>query len=211
MKRILFQGDSITDAGRSRENDNLIGSGYPGHISGMLGCDRPGEFECLNRGISGNRIVDLYQRIKVDFINLKPDIISILIGINGVWHEISHQNGVSAKKYELVYDLLLTELKEELPGVKLILMEPFFLPGAATNGTEEHPDRLEYYAKETPLRGEAAKRLAEKHGCAFIPLQAAFDEAAKHAPAAFWIRDGVHPTPAGHQLIAREWLKGAGI
>lgn len=211
MKRILFQGDSITDAGRNRENDVYIGFGYPGHISGMLGCDRPGEFECLNRGISGNRIVDLYQRIKVDFINLKPDIISILIGINGVWHEINYNNGVSAQKYEMVYDLLLTELEEALPGVKIVIMEPFMLEGEATMDCPEIPGRLEYYKRETPLRAAAAKRLAEKHNCAFVPLQAAFDEACKKAPATFWIRDGVHPTCAGHQLIAREWLKHSGV
>lgn len=211
MKRILFQGDSITDAHRSRDTDYNIGFGYPGHLSGMLGVDRPGEFECINRGISGNRIVDLYQRIKVDFINLKPDIISILIGINGVWHEVNYQNGVSAQKYEFVYDLLLTELEEALPGVKLIIMEPFMLRGAATLGTPEIPDRYEYYERETPLRAAAAKRLAEKHNCAFVPLQEAFNEACKHAPAEFWISDGVHPTPAGHQLIARQWIKYSGV
>ena len=89
MKTILFQGDSITDAGRARDNDANRGVGYPHLVSARLGCDNPTEFNFINRGISGNRIVDLYARIKADIINLKPDVMSILIGVNDVWHEIA--------------------------------------------------------------------------------------------------------------------------
>ena len=85
-KLILFQGDSITDAGRNRENDAGTGTGYPTFVKGELGLSNPGEYEFINRGISGNRIVDLYARIKADIINLKPDYMSILIGVYDVWH-----------------------------------------------------------------------------------------------------------------------------
>ena len=209
--RILFQGDSITDAGRARDNDFNPGFGYPDFIKGILGVRYPGKYECFNRGISGNRVVDLYGRTEVDFISLKPDLISILIGINDVWHKLSHNNGVPAPKFETVYDLLLTELEQEIPGVRLVVMEPFVLPGAATNPTEEMPDRLEYFMRETALRAEASRRVAEKHKATFVPLQGVLDEACKTAPATWWLRDGVHPTSQGHMLISNEWLKQVGL
>ena len=95
--RILFQGDSITDAGRARDNDKHLGLGYPRLVDSNLGFDAPGENEFINRGISGNRIVDLYARIKKDIINLAPDFMSILIGINDVWHECERNDGVDAE------------------------------------------------------------------------------------------------------------------
>ena len=145
-KRIVFWGDSITDAGRDRsaETDKsgynrYLGCGYAQLIQAALGYDFPDEYEVLNRGISGNRIVDLYARIKADLINLKPDVISILIGINDVWHEYAHQNGVDAEKFELVYDWIIQEIRESLPNAKILILEPFVLPGSATVSTEEAP------------------------------------------------------------------------
>ena len=207
-KLILFQGDSITDAQRNRETDNYPGNGYPTLVKGRLGFDKPGRYAFINRGISGNRIVDLYARIKIDLINLKPDVLSILIGVNDVWHEVSRENGVSAAKFEMVYDLLLTEVQEALPNVKLLVLEPFVLLGSATENTEEKPVRWEYFRDETPLRAAAAKRVAEKHGAVFVPLQERFDEACKLAPPDYWLHDGVHPTSMGHELIARAWMEG---
>ena len=207
MKRILFQGDSVTDVLRSRDREEFPGNGYPTFIKGRLGVDRPGEFECINRGISGNRVVDLYARIRKDFIMLKPDIISVLIGINDVWHELGDRNGVEAGKYERVYDWLCAELKDALPGVQLVILEPFVLPGGATNPTEENPGRLNYFQTETALRASAAKRVAEKHNAVFVTLQKDFDEACKKAPASWWLFDGVHPSSSGHELIARRWME----
>lgn len=206
MKRILFQGDSITDVKRDREDDRYMGSGYPIDVAGTIGCDHPGEYEFINRGVSGFRIVDMYAAIKRDIINLNPDILSILIGINGVWHEITRHNGVSAGKYEKIYCMMLDEIKQALPDVKLVILEPFVLYGSVTCPCEEYPDRWETYSRETPLRREAAKRVAEKYGAIFVPLQEKFDEACKKAPADYWLIDGVHPTVVGHQLIARAWL-----
>lgn len=207
-KVILFQGDSITDAGRNRENDNEKGFGYASMVAGELGANEPYQYIFYNRGISGNRVVDLFARMKIDMINLKPNIMSILIGVNDVWHEYKRQNGVSAEKYELVYGLMIEELLRELPGLKLMIMEPFVLPGSATQSTEEHPDRWAFFSREVPLRAQAAKRLAEKYDLPFVPLQEIFDKANTDAPAPdYWLRDGVHPTAAGHTLIKRAWLE----
>lgn len=207
MKRILFQGDSITDAHRSRDNDEFPGSGYPNLLKARIGMDYPTEYECLNRGVSGDRVVDIYARIRRDIILLKPDILSILIGINDVWHEIGSHNGVDAKKFEMVYDLILTEVKAALPEIKILILEPFVLCGGATQNTPETPDRYDYFRRETALRAEAARRVSQKHKTVFVPLQAVFDEACGLAPASHWLMDGVHPTSAGHELIARQWLK----
>ncbi len=206
-KVILFQGDSITDALRSRDNDQFAGNGYPTLVKAKLGYDEPGKYTFLNRGISGNRVVDLYARIKIDLINLKPDVLSILIGVNDVWHEEEIKNGVDAAKFERIYDMLLDEVQEALPGIRLIILEPFVLHGKATENTPEHPTRWEYFRDETPLRAAAAKRVAERHGATFVPLQHLFDEACQLAEPAYWLHDGVHPTAMGHELIAREWLK----
>jgi len=206
-KTILFQGDSITDALRSRDSDLYPGNGYPTLVKGRLGFEEPGRYEFLNRGISGNRIVDLYARIKIDLINLKPDVLSILIGVNDVWHEEERQNGVDADKFERIYDMLLNEVKEALPDVRILILEPFVLQGTATENTPEHPTRWEYFRDETPLRAAAAKRVAQKHGAAFVPLQHLFDEACKLAEPSYWLWDGVHPTQMGHELIAREWMR----
>lgn len=147
MKRILFQGDSITDCGRVREDNVHVGSGYALLVKSQLGFENPGEYEFYNRGISGNRIVDLYARIKRDIINLAPDYISILIGVNDVWHEFSMDNGVDADKFEKIYCMLIEEIREALPNVKIMIMEPFCLKGIATENTDEEPDKWNMFNK----------------------------------------------------------------
>ncbi len=201
MKTILFQGDSITDAGRDRENDVYDGMGYPRLVKGALGADYPNEYEFINRGISGNRIVDLYARMKKDLINLKPDIMSILIGVNDVWHEFWFGNGVDSEKFFKIYSMLIEEVKEALPDIKIMILEPFVLKDTAT---EEHWDAFRADVEE---KAEKAKMVAEKYGLVFVPLMKIFDEAATKAPTSHWLDDGVHPTAAGHELIKREWLK----
>ncbi len=121
--------------------------------------------------------------------------------MNDVWHEVGSQNGVAAPKYELIYSMLLQETLDVLPQVRLMVLEPFVLPGRAT---DEHWD---YFRNETALRAQAAKRVADAHNAKFVPLQQAFENACKKAPAAHWLSDGVHPTPAGHQLIADIFIK----
>ncbi len=201
MKIILFQGDSITDAHRSREDDNNLGLGYPTLVKGVLGFESPGEYQFINRGISGNRVVDLYARIKLDIINLKPDVMSILIGVNDVWHEVSWQNGVEAEKYYKFYSMLIEEIKEALPDIKIMILEPFVLKASATEET------WDVFHTEVCKRAEKAKAIAEKYQLTFIPLQDKFNEASQSCPADYWLSDGVHPTTMGHELIKREWLK----
>lgn len=200
MKTILLQGDSITDAGRSRENDADTGIGYPTLVKGELGFECPNQYIWYNRGISGNRVVDLYARIKADFINLRPDVISILIGVNDVWHEFDNQNGVAADKFFKVYSMLIEEIREALPDAKIMILEPFVLKASATEG------HWEAFRTEVEKRAEKARAVADKYDLPFVALQCKFDEAARLAPCSYWLADGVHPTTAGHELIKREWI-----
>ena len=206
MTKILFQGDSITDVGRSREDNKNIGRGYPHLIKSEFYYQNPGEYEILNKGISGNRIVDLYARIKSDIINLAPDFMSILIGVNDVWHEFSYKNGVDTPKFEKIYSMLIEEIKEALPNIKILIMEPFALPASATVGTlEDGSEKYTSFRAETEKRAAAAKRVAEKYDLTFLPLQKLLDEAAEKTSPEYWLGDGVHPTEAGHALIADQW------
>ena len=203
--KILFYGDSITDMGRDRESEHpafKMGVGYPNFIAGELHFNEPNRYEIVNRGISGNRIVDLYARIKVDVWNHNPDVLSILIGVNDVWHEWSVQNGVEIERWEKVYRMLIEDTKKQLPDLKIIICEPFILEGEATDGEERWKKFLEVkdYAK-------VAKKIAEDYGAYFVPLQDKFDEAAKKYGVENYLYDGVHPAPAGAKLIATEWMK----
>lgn len=207
-KLILFQGDSITDCGRNREDITSTGVGYVHMVKGQLGCEHPGEYEFINKGISGNRIVDVYARIRKDIINLKPDYMSLLIGVNDVWHELGGKHdGVALEKFEKIYEMLIAEILEALPNIKVMILEPFILEAAATTATEAEPERWNYFRTEVPLRAAAAKRIAEKYELPFVALQNKFDDACKHACASYWTGDGVHPTPMGHWIIKNEWMK----
>ena len=206
MIRILFQGDSITDCDRSRQIAIRQGYGYATMVQGQLGYDCPGEYDFINKGISGNRIVDVYARIKADIINLKPDYMSLLIGVNDVWHELGGNNGVAPEKFEKIYCMLIEEIKEALPDIKIMLLEPFVLPGSATND-EEDPTVWERFNTLVRANAQAAKRVAEKYSLPFIELQAGFDALCEKAPSSYWLADGVHPTAMGHCFIKDKWLE----
>ncbi len=201
---IVFQGDSITDAGRGTG----FGAGYAVMVSGLLGAEEAGQHKFFNRGVSGNRIVDVYARIKADCNNLNPDVLSILIGVNDVWHEIDSKNGVDAEKFEKVYNMFMEEVIAHNPDIKIIVLSPYVLKGPATV-SGENPDRWATFEREVALRAEASKRIAERFGksAVYVPLQEKFNEALKRAPESQWSADGVHPTPQGHALIAQEWIK----
>ena len=201
MIKFVFQGDSITDAGRDRDNIASFGIGYPNLVASELMCKYPGEYEFINEGVSGDRIVDLYARIKQDLINHKPDYLSILIGVNDVWHELNEQNGVAAPKFEKVYSMLIEEIKEALPDIKIFILEPFVLKGS---GTERYFDE---FLADVKLHSQAAKNVAEKYNLTFIPLQEKFDVASKLMPPTYWAADGAHPTAAGHALIKDALIK----
>jgi len=198
---ILFQGDSITDCGRDRENPNSCGNGYANMLKAQIQHDNPDcRLNVYNRGISGNRVVDLYARWKEDCYNLAPNIISILIGVNDVWSEYKRGGGVEADKFRFIYNLLLTETKNRLNDVTFILMEPFYLPAG------DIPGMIERWEHDMPIRQGIVKDLAKEHGAIFVPLQAAFDNSISQASPEHWLHDGVHPTEAGHWLIAKTWL-----
>lgn len=200
MKTILMQGDSITDAGRNRGNDADRGHGYALLAAGKIMYSYPGAFQVLNRGVSGDRIVDLYARMKKDILNLSPDYLTILIGVNDVWHELAERNGVSDEKYYRLYSQLIDEVRAELPTVKIYILEPFVLPGVATNA------HWDVFHKEVRLRAASAKRIAAEKGLIFIPLQGLFDGCCSQCPPEYWLSDGVHPTAAGHALICEALL-----
>ena len=201
---IVFQGDSVTDGNRIREGEvkfqgDGLGTLYPFHIASRLLTDRPDiEWNIINRAISGNRIVDLYARWKIDAINLKPDILSILIGVNDTWHEFSRQNGVEVPRANRIYHELLEWTRQCLPNVKFVLMTPFVLPFGAVG-----PD----WPAEVAARCANVKALAKEFDAILIDCQQLFDDATKRAPQEYWLRDGVHPTVAGQQLLADAWLK----
>ena len=207
MKTILFQGDSITDAIRPRDWDDYLGSGYAFLVAADLGKRYGSELRVLNRGISGNRISDVYARIICDGINLKPDVFSLLIGVNDVGHEWEAQNGVDTPAFERLYDLLLDTLQEALPETKILLMAPFLTDGSATRDIPEREGKWHFFSTEVAARAAAVERVANKHGVAFLPLQPLFDAAARRYGAQAVTLDGVHPTALGHRLIADAWLE----
>ncbi len=204
--KILFYGDSITDMGRNRES--AIGAVY-GYGAGYVflsvaGLERenPGKNVCINRGIGGNRIVDLYARVKCDVWNHNPDVLSILIGINDIWHDLyDSPNGVDIERFERIYRMLLADTKERLPDVKLMLLEPFVLEGTATK------DKWETFNTKTREYAKVVKKLAEEFCAVFVPLQDKLDEAAAKYGAENFLYDGVHPAIGGAALISDEWLK----
>jgi lysophospholipase L1-like esterase len=199
----LFQGDSITDGNRTRNNDwnHVMGHGYQYIIASKLWYDLPKkDFHFYNRGISGNKVTDLAARWQKDTLDLKPDVLSILIGVNDTSAFIAGNNDFAALQYETGYRSLLQQTKEQLPGVQFILCEPFILPVGKVK------DKWESYSTEINKKQEIVRRLSKEFNAVFVPFQAAFDKALQKAPAAYWIWDGVHPMPAGHELMAREWL-----
>lgn len=195
--RILFQGDSITDGnrGRSADPNHILGHGYCFIIAAKYGAQFPErKLDFMNRGISGNTVSNLAARWQKDTLDLKPDVLSILIGINDAGKQ------VSLDQYEQLYDRLLTETKAALPNITFVLCEPFYLP----KGGHREGDARD---QDVRKRQVIVARLAEKHHAALVKLQRVFDEACQRAPAEYWIWDGVHPTYSGHQLLADEWVK----
>lgn len=197
-ERVLFQGDSITDMnrGRSADPNHILGHSYAFLVAAKLGSEYPGQnLTFINRGVSGNKVSDLLARWQVDAIDLKPTVLSILIGINDLC------SGVSTSEYERQLDELLAMTRAAMPDVRLVLCEPFALPV----GQKVEPwDSFQLKLNE---RQTIVRILAAKHHAAFVPLQSVFDDACKRANASYWIWDGIHPTYSGQQLIADAWLR----
>lgn len=202
---ILFQGDSVTDGGRARAGqttDRIYGQDYALLI--VADCD--GHFperklNFLNRGCSGNRVSDLAARWQIDTLDLKPDVLSILIGVNDVYTSILRTNQLSVEAFEKNYDQILAEARAANPQLKIILGEPFILPGTITRA---HWDEWQTGIKSLQ---PVIEQLGVKYHAPVVHFQEAFDAAVKRAPAEYWIWDGLHPTAAGYQLMADEWLR----
>ena len=202
---ILFQGDSITDAGRDKAryyaNDaSGMGRGYVYQIvSHLLGTQPESELRFYNRGISGHKVYQLANRWDDDCLQLAPDVLSILIGVNDFWHTLSGRYNGTVKVYGKDLRKLLDRTRKTLPNVKLILGEPFAVKGGTAIGSE--------WDERFPAYRSTAKAIAADYGASFVPYQSVFDEALKVAPVSYWCPDGVHPSMAGAHLMAKAWME----
>ena len=200
---ILFQGDSITDGNRTRNNDwnHIMGHGYAYLIASRLWYEHPKKnFHFINRGVSGNTVADLATRWQTDTIDIKPEVLSILVGINDVDGLLSGRTHGTAEDFEKTYRGILQEAKEKLPGLHIVICEPFILPvGRVKERWEEYSNEMKKFQAILPA-------IAAAFGAIYLPLQDEFNNALKKAPAEYWIWDGIHPMPAGHELIARKWI-----
>ncbi|PAF29382.1 SGNH/GDSL hydrolase family protein [Paenibacillus sp. 7516] len=200
---ILFQGDSITDGGRSRNDDpnHFLGHGYAYLISSRLGAELAEKQPTFyNRGVSGDRASDLYARWNEDTFSLKPDLISILIGVNDAWRIMNNEPSGVTDRLGRAYRHLLEETREVLPNTGLVLMEPFILKTGAT------VDKWDAWQEKIGQYQHLVRELADEFDAVFVPLQDVLNQATEKAEASYWLWDGVHPTAAGHELIARQWL-----
>lgn len=202
---ILFQGDSITDAGRSKSalepnNAWAMGPGYAFLVTASLLQEFPEKsLKLFNRGISGNKVFQLADRWDEDCLDLKPDILSILVGVNDFWHTVDLDYDGTVETYENDFRTLLKRTVQSLPEVQLIIGEPFALEEGSAINQNWYP--------EFPKYQEAARSIARDFEAAFIPYQSIFEKASYKVPATYWSEDGVHPTIAGSQLMAQAWLE----
>ncbi len=200
---ILFQGDSITDAGRNRgdyyaNSGSGMGGGYVHHtVTHLLGKYPEKDYRFYNRGISGHKVFQLANRWDDDCLNLKPDVLSILIGVNDFWHSLSNRYNGTVEVYDSDFRKLLDRTMKELPNVKLILCEPFAVAG----GSAINADWEAFHAYR-----RSAKKIAEDYNAVFVPFHSIFDEALKLAPSSYWCPDGVHPSLAGAYLMKEAWV-----
>jgi lysophospholipase L1-like esterase len=202
---ILFQGDSITDSGRNKEDTGFntarnLGSGYPM----LAGAALLNKYEALNlkvynKGISGNKVYQLAERWDKDCLDLKPDVLSILIGVNDIWHKLNGTYNGTIEIYRNDYIALLERTMKALPNVKLIICEPFAVNGVKAVDDKWYPEFYDYQ--------KSAREIAKQFRATFIPFQSVYDEAQKRAPGSYWTGDGVHPTLAGAQLMSKAWMK----
>lgn len=195
---VLFQGDSVTDVGRNRDDEADLGMGYPMMAASWFSATYPEKnVKFINKGISGNRVRDLKARWNEDCIDLMPTWVSILIGINDCWRRYDRNDPTSAEAFEADYRYILQQVRDKL-NARLILCEPFVLPV---------PEDRAAWRVDLDPKIHVVRKLAVEFNAIFLPLDGIFAQAAAKREAGFWLPDGVHPSPAGHALIARTWLK----
>ena len=201
---VLMQGDSITDAGRNRGNyypnqGNGMGGGYVYQVvSDLLGRFPEKDFRFYNRGISGNKVFQLAERWEYDGLQLNPDVLSILIGVNDFWHTLSGNYDGTPEVYDRDLRALLDRTKESLPELKLIIGEPFAVSGGTAITEAWYPVFDDYR--------EIARQISADYDAQFIPYQRIFDAALDQAPVSYWCPDGVHPSIAGAFLMKEAWI-----
>lgn len=202
---VLFQGDSITDAGRERDgagraNDQAeLGRGYAWLAAASLLVSRPNDdLRIYNRGVAGDRVRQLIERFDRDALDLQPNVISLLIGVNDIWHARNSASTATAKDYERELNGLLERTRDALPDVRLVICEPFLLPCGHVDETW-FPEFDRYRA--------AARRIAEQSSAVFVPFHEMFERATTLAPPEHWAKDGIHPNAPGAALMSQEWLR----
>jgi lysophospholipase L1-like esterase len=202
VRKILFQGDSITDAYRRPEEQNpafQLGNGYAFLIASKLAQAWPGRgYEFTNRGVSGNRVSQLRERWQADALEIPSDMLSLLAGVNETIVAMTGRECLDVEEFYLVYRSLLADFRAVNPAIHFVLLEPFCLEAGIVT-----PD----WRVHLQPRQEVVKVIAEEFGAIFVPLQEAFNRAAQFTPPAYWIWDGIHPSHAGFQLIADAWLR----
>jgi acyl-CoA thioesterase I len=195
---ILFYGDSITDAGRRRLIHGRLGAGYVAVCEQLLRERFPDhELRVTNRGVSGNRVYDLEARLDRDVIRHRPGVVSILIGINDTWRQFDSDLPSPWPDFEAAYRRILERVRRDL-GARVVLCEPFLLP---------IPEDRRAWRPDVEARIRIVRELARQFGYPCLGLDGIFARAATRRPMDYWCPDGVHPTPAGHALIAEHWVK----
>lgn len=202
---ILFQGDSITDWRRKASDTEpnsaaALGEGYAMlAAAGLLADYAALGLKIYNRGVSGNKVYQLAERWDADCLALKPTVLSILVGVNDFWHTLVNGYTGTLTTYRDDYKKLIDRTRQQLPGVKLIIGEPY-----AVNGVKSVDDK--WYPAFDGYR-QAAREIAAECGAVFIPYQDIYDKAQKTANGAYWTIDGVHPSVAGAALMAKAWIE----
>ena len=190
--KILFQGDSITDCGRNREDYHNLGNGYPKYAAELIAKAYPEtEFEFINLGISGNQTKDLVDRLQNDFIDIQPDFVSIHIGVNDTWHRAAERNWLGNDVFEAQYRKVLSEIKEKT-NAKLLIIEQFLLP----------VDDKAYFREDLNGKIDITRKLAREFADYYIPLDGLMAQACVGNDSAHWSDDGVHPNENGARFIA---------
>lgn len=195
---VLFQGDSVTDCGRGWDNPVGMGTGYAMLAASFFQARYPeAGVRFINRGISGFRVRDLKGRWQEDCLDLKPTVVSILIGINDTWRRYDSNDPTSVEQFETDYRDILMQTRRNLDA-QIVLMEPFVLP---------HPEDRNAWREDLDPKIHVVRTLAREYGAALIPLDGLFAQACTRQVPEYWAADGVHPTAAGHALIAQAWLE----
>ena len=189
--KILFQRDSITDWGRDRNDIHNLGNGYPKYAAKLLTERYPDiDFEFINLGISGNQTKDLVARLDTDFIDIQPDIVSILIGVNDTWHHAEQKDWIPNEVFEERYRTVLTAIKEKT-NAKIMMMEPFLIP------TEDKA----FFREDLAPKIEIIRKLAREFADIYLPTDGLLASAFIGDDPLSYAADGVHPTAKGAEFI----------